>query len=350
MAIIPDNTININTPAKINLALDVTGQRNDGYHTLEMVMQTISVYDSITVSAAISNGIHNPVNLTMNKELPDKIPASKNLVYKAAMLMKEKFNIKTCFNIHLDKNIPAAAGLAGGSSDCAATLEGINKLCHLRLTEEELCQIGVTLGADVPFCIKKGTVLCEGIGEILTPLSPLPEIWLVLVKPCISVSTAYVYTHLDLNGLKHHPNINGMVNAINAKDIKKIASCLSNVLETVTIQEYPLIREIKTFLTDNGAAGSLMSGSGPTVFGMFEDKETADAVYKRQQENIIMLILYYATQYNKCICSLCHASCSTNSSCINTAKSGHLCARFNCLKLFIIFIYTHHQVHQPYLP
>lgn len=295
MAIIPDKTINIKTPAKINLALDVTGQRNDGYHTLKMVMQTISVYDSITISAATNTGIHNNVNLTMDKELPDKIPASKNIVYKAAMLMKERFNLKTCFNIHLNKNIPAAAGLAGGSSDCAATLEGINKLCHLGLPEEELCKIGVTLGADVPFCIKKGTVLCEGIGEILTPLSPLPEIWLVLIKPCISVSTAYVYTHLDLPGLKYHPDIDSMVNAINNKNIKEIASCLSNVLETVTIKEYPLITEIKTFLKDNGAAGSLMSGSGPTVFGMFEDKETASTTYKKATE-----------KYNNADIILCH--------------------------------------------
>lgn len=295
MDIIPDNTININTPAKINLSLDVTGQLGNGYHTLKMVMQTISVYDTITISAITGTGSHNPVNFTMNKELPDKIPASKNLVYKAAMLMKEKFNIKTCFAIHLDKNIPAAAGLAGGSSDCAATLEGINKLCCLGLSEEELCKIGVTLGADVPFCIKKGTVLCEGIGEILTPLSPLPEIWLLLVKPCISVSTAYVYTHLDLPGLKYHPDIDGMVNAINIKNIKGIASCLSNVLETVTIKEYPLISEIKTFLTDNGASGSLMSGSGPTVFGIFENKEKASAVYKKAKE-----------KYNNADIILCH--------------------------------------------
>lgn len=295
MAIIPNNTININTPAKINLALDVTGQRDDGYHTLKMVMQTISVYDTITISAITGTGSHNPINLTMNRQLPDKIPASQNLIYRAAMLMKEKFNIKTCFNIHLDKNIPEAAGLAGGSSDCAATLEGINKLCCLGLTEEELCKIGVTLGADVPFCIKKGTMLCEGIGEILTPLSPLPGIWLVLIKPCISVSTAYVYTHLDLPGLKYHPDIDSMVNAINTRNIKGIASCLSNVLETVTVKEYPLICEIKTFLKDNKAAGSLMSGSGPTVFGMFEDKETASAAYKKATET-----------YNNADIILCH--------------------------------------------
>lgn len=295
MAIIPDNTININTPAKINLALDVTGQRDDGYHTLKMVMQTISVYDNITISAVTGTSNNNPVNLIMNKELPDKIPASQNLVYKAAMLMREKFNIKTGFNIHLDKSIPVAAGLAGGSSDCAATIEGINKLCGLGLTDEELCQIGVTLGADVPFCIKKGTMLCEGTGEILTPLSPLPRIWLVLVKPCIFVSTAYVYTHLDLSGLKFHPDIDGMVNAINTDNIKGIASCLSNVLETVTIKEYPVINEIKIFLTDNGAAGSLMSGSGPTVFGIFEDKETANTAYKKASE-----------KYNNADIILCH--------------------------------------------
>lgn len=249
---ISDNTIKIKAPAKINLTLDVTGRRPNGYHDLKMIMQTISVYDELTISLISDNSSEKEITLTMNKELPDKIPPEKNLVYKAAMLMKQRYDINYNFNIHLEKNIPAAAGLAGGSSDCAATLIAINTLCKLNLTEDELCELGVTLGADVPFCIKKGTMISEGIGEILTPLPPLPPIWLVLLKPRISVSTAYVYNHLNLEKLSYHPNTDKMLDYIKNNDIAGIASCLSNVLETVTIPEYPILSELKHFLNDNG--------------------------------------------------------------------------------------------------
>lgn len=276
-------TVTIKAPAKVNLTLDVTGKRPNGYHDLKMIMQTISVFDEIKLSLTEEEKI----DLHMNKELPDKIPAEKNLVYKAAALMKEKFDIKGGFDIELQKNIPAAAGLAGGSSDCAATLIAINEVCELGLTTQELCDIGVKLGADVPFCIRKGTMLSEGIGEILTPLTPFKDVWVVLVKPDISVSTAYVYTHLDLPNLKYHPDTEKAIECIGNGDISGLSNVLSNVLETVTVPEYPVLTEIKEFLVQNGAAGSLMSGSGPTVFGIFKNKEDARRAYDKANEKYI---------------------------------------------------------------
>ena len=273
-------TVTIKAPAKVNLTLDVTGKRPNGYHDLKMIMQTISVFDEIKLSLTEEEKI----DLHMNKELPDKIPAEKNLVYKAAALMKEKFDIKGGFDIELQKSIPAAAGLAGGSSDCAATLIAINEVCELGLTTQELCDIGVKLGADVPFCIRKGTMLSEGIGEILTPLTPFKDVWVVLVKPDISVSTAYVYTHLDLPNLKYHPDTDKAIECIDNGDISGLSNVLSNVLETVTVPEYPVLTEIKEFLVQNGAAGSLMSGSGPTVFGIFKNKEDARRAYDKAGE------------------------------------------------------------------
>lgn len=265
------------TPAKINLTLDVTGKLKNGYHTLSMIMQSIDVCDELSFEKTADETIL----FSMNKDLPDKIPAEKNLVYKAAKLMKDTFKIDGGFKIHLTKNIPAAAGLAGGSSDCAATLIGINELCGLGLDIEKLCEIGVKLGADVPFCIRKGTMLAEGIGEILTPLAPLTGIPVLLIKPNISISTPYVYKHLKLNELDYHPDNKAVISYIKDNNIKKIAASLSNVLETVTIPENPIIAELKHYLTENGAIGSLMSGSGPTTFGIFENMETAKKAYEK---------------------------------------------------------------------
>lgn len=265
------------TPAKINLTLDVTGKLENGYHTLSMIMQSIDVCDELSFEKTADETIL----FSMNKDLPDKIPAEKNLVYKAAKLMKDTFKIDGGFKIHLTKNIPAAAGLAGGSSDCAATLIGINELCGLGLDIEKLCEIGVKLGADVPFCIRKGTMLAEGIGEILTPLAPLTGIPVLLIKPNISISTPYVYKHLKLNELDYHPDNKAVISYIKDNNIKKIAASLSNVLETVTIPENPIIAKLKHYLTENGAIGSLMSGSGPTTFGIFENMETAKKAYEK---------------------------------------------------------------------
>lgn len=299
------------TPAKINLTLDVTGKLENGYHTLSMIMQSIDICDELSFEKTADEAIL----FSMNKELPDKIPAEKNLVYKAAKLMKDTFNIGNGFKIHLTKNIPAAAGLAGGSSDCAAAIIGINEICDLGLDTEKLCEIGVKLGADVPFCIKKGTMLAEGIGDVLTPLTPFSGVPVLLIKPDISISTAYVYTHLDLNGLTYHPDNKAVIaclsekeqdisdnkadttdstcvseyttytNNLNINKIKKISALLSNVLETVTIPENPIIDELKCYLIENGAAGSLMSGSGPTTFGLFEDMETAKKACEKAKKD-----------------------------------------------------------------
>ena len=268
-----NDTITIKAPAKINLSLDVTGRRENGYHDLRMLMQTIDLYDELTIKKT-----------AMNRELPDHIPLEKNLVWKAAKLLQERCHITDGIDIYLEKNIPAAAGLAGGSSDCAAALIGINELCGLGLTLGQLCDLGVTLGADVPFCLQKGTMLSEGIGEILTRLPDLSPLWVLLIKPDISVSTGYVYTHLKLDEITSHPDTEHLIDCIRRHDDATLARGLSNVLETVTIPEYPILAELKRFLSDNGAIGSLMSGSGPTTYGLYQDEILARMALKKAKE------------------------------------------------------------------
>ena len=255
------DSLTIKAPAKINLSLDVTGRRENGYHDLRMIMQTIDLYDELTIRKTADPGIH----FSMNKELPDRIPPEKNLVWKAAKLLQERCHITDGLDIYLEKNIPAAAGLAGGSSDCAATLLGVN-------------------GADVPFCLQKGTMLSEGIGEILTRLPDLSPLWTLLIKPDISVSTGYVYTHLKLDEITDRPDTEHLIDCIHRHDDASLARRLSNVLETVTIPEYPVLEELKQFLKDNGAIGSLMSGSGPTTYGLYQDEILARMALKKAQE------------------------------------------------------------------
>jgi len=274
------NQVKIKAPAKINLTLDVLGCRPNGYHDLKMIMQTIDMYDELTISQTGSPCI----NLSMEPELPDHLPTEQNLVYRAAQLMQKKFSLPCGFRIDLQKNIPAAAGLAGGSSDCAATLLGINKLCGLSLNKEELCEIGLTLGADVPFCIKQGTMLSEGIGEILTPLPALPPLWTLLIKPDFSLSTGHIYTQLDSICLHNHPDTNKTMDAIHRHDAVTLGQCLSNVLENVALKDYPVLKELKEFLMQNGSIGALMSGSGPTVYGLYQDEILARIAYKTAQE------------------------------------------------------------------
>lgn len=274
------DTIKIKAPAKINLTLDVTGRRPDGYHDLCMIMQTIDLYDELTITR-IPDG---EIRLSMNKELPGHIPPEKNLVWKAADLIRKNFSLSGGFSIFLEKNIPAAAGLAGGSSDCAAALLGINELCRLGLTDEQLCQLGVSLGADVPFCICKGTMLSEGIGEILTRLPDISPLWVLLIKPDISVSTAYVYSRLNLDSLTKRPDTEYMLDCISRRDDAGLAKGLANVLESVTIPEYPVLNELKDFLLTQRAIGSLMSGSGPTTYGLFQDEILARMAWKRAKE------------------------------------------------------------------
>lgn len=261
--------ISINAMAKINLGLDVLRRRENGYHDVKMVMQTVNIYDTLDFVKKEEPGIVVKVDAM---ELPTD---ENNLIYKAAKLLYERCQMEEGVEITLTKRIPIAAGMAGGSTDAAAALVGINRLFNLGLTMDELKEIGVKIGADVPYCIEGGTALCEGIGEILTKLPDAPDCFVVVAKPEISVSTKYVYENLHANELKYHPDIDGMVEAIREGNLDGVCSRMENVLETVTENKYPIISQIKKLLKDAGAENSLMSGSGPTVFAIFKEEEMA---------------------------------------------------------------------------
>lgn len=260
---------------KINLGLDVLRKRPDGYHEVKMIMQMVSVYDELTFRKVSGQGIW----ITSNKEeLPNN---ENNLIYKAAKLMLERLGSSQGISVILEKNIPIAAGMAGGSTDAAATLLGLNQLLEGNIPMEELLAMAVKIGADVPYCILQKTALAEGIGEVLTPLPAPPACSLLIGKPDINVSTKYVYENLQVNTLKQHPDIDGMRRAIEEQDLNGITSRMGNVLETVTIEKYPVIGEIKEAMLKAGALNALMSGSGPTVFGIFDSKEQAERAEKK---------------------------------------------------------------------
>lgn len=271
--------------AKINLGLDVLRKRPDGYHEVKMIMQSISLADTLELkklpeeTIRLINGAEQD-----NPEVPmDKT----NLIYRAIDLIKQKYAISEGIEATLTKRIPVAAGMAGGSTDAAAALKGMNQLFALGLSEQELCELGVTLGADIPYCIMGGTALSEGIGERLTPLPPMPDCWILIAKPPISVSTGFVYGNLKANELTVHPDIDGMTEAIQHNDLHGITSRLGNVLETVTIPAHPEIAVIKDRMLDYGAMQALMSGSGPTVFGIFaEEEQAAEAGTAIQKEGL----------------------------------------------------------------
>lgn len=267
------NQCEIKAYAKINLGLDVVRRLENGYHEVKMVMQTVGIYDVLTLEKTWA-GI---VVTTDSGELPTD---ENNLIYKAAKLMQERYGIEEGVRIHLQKNIPIAAGMAGGSTDAAATLKGMNELFCLGVSRQELQEIGVKIGADVPYCVMGGTALAEGIGEKLTALKPAPECIVLVAKPDINVSTKYVYEHLDAAGVQKHPDIDGMVEAIAEGSLQGVVERMENVLESVTVPAYPIIDTIKTRMKELGAVNSLMSGSGPTVFGIFTDKEQAEAAYE----------------------------------------------------------------------
>ncbi len=274
--------------AKINLGLDVLRKRPDGYHELAMVMQTVDICDELTFTVKDTPGIELTVEWSYEgwtKKSAESIPRDnevqpvpsdqKNLVWRAAELLMAEFNLKQGVKITLTKKIPVAAGMAGGSSDCAATLLGINELFELGLTLEELQERGVKLGADVPYCILGGTALAEGIGEILTPLPPMPGCTLVVAKPAVSVSTPFVFKQLKVNELEEHPDISGMCAAIRKQDLDGVICRLGNVLEMVAIPHFPVVGDLKEELRQLGAKGVLMSGSGPTVFAIFQSEKQA---------------------------------------------------------------------------
>lgn len=269
------DSIRLKARAKINIGLDIVSKREDGYHNMRMVMQTLSMFDKLNLKKLSGSNIEMKTNLSY-------VPANENnLCYKAAKLLLDEFNIKDGVYIELEKYIPVSAGMAGGSSDAAAVMVGVNKLYDLGLSVEELMKRGVKIGADVPYCLLRGTALAEGIGDELTRLSPFPECYVVVAKPSASVSTKSVFSKFRLDDVKQHPDIDGMIEAINAADLHQVAGKMGNVLETVTIGELPVINDIKAIMLDKGALNSLMSGSGPSVFGLYEDiKSAKDAFYE----------------------------------------------------------------------
>ena len=261
--------------AKINLSLDVTGVRENGYHDVRMIMQSIELCDYLDIE------VNNSGRIELTCSNPEIECDKSNLIYKAADKLinkavdEEIIDKNTGVTISLQKNIPIAAGLAGGSTDAAATLVGLNEELGLGYSSSELRGLGVTLGADIPFCIEGGTYLSEGIGEVLSKLKDAPDCFIVLVKPDINVSTKFVYDNMILNEETVHPDVDAMLDAIETGSIKRVADCLDNLLATVTEKEYPIIVDIKNILKENGALNAIMSGSGPTVFGLFDDEEKA---------------------------------------------------------------------------
>ena len=277
---------------KINLGLDVLGKRPDGYHDVRMVMQTIYLYDQITITKRKESGIGLSTNLFY-------LPVNENnLAYRAAKLLMDEFEIRSGVDIFLEKHIPVAAGMAGGSSNAAAVLYGINRMFDLGLSMEELMKRGVSLGADVPYCIMRGTVLAEGIGEILTPLPPMPRCQIVVAKPPVSVSTKMVYEKIDSRRIVEHPDIDGIIEGLKEGDVTKIASRMGNVLEQVTVEEYPIIDKIKKLMNEGGAKGAMMSGSGPTVFGIFTEKSLAKKAALKIREAGLAKQVYVTNVHN----------------------------------------------------
>lgn len=282
--------------AKINLGLDVLRRREDGYHDVRMIMQTVRIFDRLQLVKQERPGIRVRTNLYY-------LPVNENnLVYRAAKLLFDEFQIPGGISIDLKKYIPVAAGMAGGSSDAAAVLFGVNRMYGLGLSLEELMKRGVKLGADVPYCLMRGTALAEGIGEVLTPLPPMPPCNILVAKPGISVSTKFVYENLHANDLRadQHPNIDGILEALRSQDLRDMADRMrdANVLETVTVPTYPVIQKIKETMEEQGAAVALMSGSGPTVFGIYEDRNKARRAMSAIRKARLAKQLFLTTPYN----------------------------------------------------
>ena len=262
------DSIRLKARAKINLGLDVLGKREDGYHEVRMVMQTIGIYDRLILTKIPEEEIRITSNLAF-------LPVNENnLIYKAIKLLKDEYHFPGGVSVDLNKFIPVAAGMAGGSTDAASTMFGVNRLFGLNLSMGKMMELGVRLGADVPYCVMRGTALAEGIGEKLTRITPVPHMWILIAKPQINVSTRLVYEQLDMGGIQKHPDIDGIIRAIEAQDVVRIAQSMGNVLENVTVPLYPVIETIKQDMLSHGAINAMMSGSGPTVFGIFPDEQT----------------------------------------------------------------------------
>ena len=289
------NQIRLKALAKINLGLDVLRRREDGYHEVKMIMQTINLHDRIFMKKIEEEEIRIRTNLYY---LPNN---ENNLAYKAAKLLMDEFHLPGGISIHLKKVIPVAAGMAGGSSDAAAVLFGMNKMYSLKLSMQELMDRGVKLGADVPYCIMRGTALAEGIGEKLTALPAMPKCHILIAKPPINVSTKFVYENLHANDLKpeDHPPVDTQLEALQEGNLEKLVAHMGNVLERVTVPEYPVINEIKQKMMDHGALGAMMSGSGPTVFGIFTSYAKAKEAYRTIEESGLSKQIYLTTPYNQ---------------------------------------------------
>ncbi|WP_346929936.1 4-(cytidine 5'-diphospho)-2-C-methyl-D-erythritol kinase [Clostridium sp.] len=254
---------------KVNIVLDIIGKREDGYHLLRMIMQTVNIYDEL-----IFNKGAEGIRITSNK---DFVPTdNKNLVYKAIELFCDTYGIKREMEVHIEKNIPVEAGMAGGSTDAAAALRAMRDIYRPNISNEELRLLGVKLGADVPYCIEGGTALCEGIGEVITSLKDFKDKLMVVVKPNFGVSTVETYKNFKLNEVKIHPDVEGIIEAMSRDDVEYVANNMMNLLELVTIKEHKGIEDIKEFMCKEGALGAMMSGSGPTVFGFFSDINKAN--------------------------------------------------------------------------
>lgn len=278
--------------AKINLGLDVVRKREDGYHEVRMIMQTIQMYDLLKIDKCSEPGIHLTTNLPY-------VPCDeRNLVYKAAKLLMDEFEIRQGVTMNLKKFIPVSAGMAGGSSDAAAALVGMNRLFGLKLSMEELMKRGVTIGADVPYCIMRGTALAEGIGEILTPLSPVPFCYVLIGKPGINVSTKTAYENLNLSQIQQHPKIDSMIDAIQAQDLKGMAGLMENVFEPGIIREYPVVQKIKDLMLEGGALNAMMSGSGPTVFGIFDSRRKMEKTAQKIRESHLAKTVFATKVFN----------------------------------------------------
>lgn len=278
--------------AKINLGLDVVRKRQDGYHEVRMIMQTLHLYDQLDIKKTKEAGIKIKTNLNF---LPTN---ENNLIYKAAKLLQDEFQLEQGISVDLKKHIPVAAGMAGGSTDAAAVLYGMNQMFGLKLKRQELMERGVKLGADVPYCLMRGTALAEGIGEELHNLSPMVKCPVLVAKPSVGVSTKFVYENLVLNDSTVHPDIDQLVLDIKKQNLFDIAMHMGNLLETVTIPEYPIIEQIKDCMKENGALNAMMSGSGPTVFGLFEDENTARRAYEKIINTKLARQVYLTGIYN----------------------------------------------------
>ena len=259
-------------PAKINLGLDVLGKRADGYHELEMVMSSVDLADRLIMEELEEDKIIIETNKAF-------LPIDKrNNVYQAASIVKKRYGINKGILIRITKNIRVAAGLGGGSTDCAAALRGMDRLWQLGLTMPELIDIGMEVGTDVPYCIYGTTAFISGKGEKVTPLRPMPQCWVVLVKPRLSVSTGKIFQEVDLDQL-HHPDIQELSDAILAEDYQRMIAAMGNSLESITIPKHPVVQQIKERMMKYGADVALMTGSGPTVFALCQKYSRAQRVY-----------------------------------------------------------------------